>query len=51
MSNQVQCPNCGGYIVNMQNKTVIATEEKKQYTSFGGQLEPVMHFRGHEQWF
>ena len=38
MSNQVQCPNCGGYKVNVQNKTVIATEEKKQYTSFGGQL-------------
>ncbi len=34
MSNQMQCPNCGGYKVSVQNKNVIATEKQKQPATF-----------------
>jgi len=33
MSTQIQCPNCSGYRVNVQNQKVITTEEQKKYTN------------------
>jgi hypothetical protein len=31
MSTQIQCPNCSGYRVGIQNTKVIAIEERKRY--------------------
>ncbi len=41
MSNQAQCPNCGGYKVSTQNKTVIAVEEQRRTRNW---LMPIIFF-------